>query len=198
MSDGLPNPLSDLIGEETARIRDFPDAIKDEGLRQLALSWVDRFLIGGGIPSSHALDPVVFPKALNCVWYLEFDDQVGEYRFRLVGNRIAEAMGQYPRGQLLSDVYSGDDYSFIRDFLHESLTMPAMLYAAGSFELASTEAAEFERLCLPVSASEGKVDRVIGGTVFHAPTAGAQFLLTQELQTYLKVNLSGYAISGWY
>ena len=182
-------------GFDSGPFIEFVTGIEHEGLRQLAETWTDVFLTKGGIPTREHMDPTRFPKALGRIWYLHFDRRDEEFKFILVGNEISEAMGQYPRNKPLSEVYSSDDYKLIRGFLDDSLHLPAAVYGAGMFKLASVDGARFERLCLPISSTGRDVDRVIGGTFFTAPIGGAQSLLEEEISKRRTLNLKGFGIA---
>ena len=65
-------------------------------------SYRDRCVGASGYPSRRLFDPIDIAPLLSRVWILDIDRDSGDFRYRLVGTRVVEAIGFDPTGMTLT------------------------------------------------------------------------------------------------
>ncbi|WP_374465861.1 PAS domain-containing protein [Ferrovibrio sp.] len=128
---------------------------------------------GGLLPGRQHIDPLNMPRLLPYAWLLEVhppaeDIAIPRFRFRLVGSHVDLGFGGPKTGRWLHEMEP--------DFV-SNVAMHASFIAATEGQLnhrrgkprfgMNAEAAELERMMLPLAGNGRDVDMLLGFTVFY-------------------------------
>lgn len=92
---------------DTIAARDFVFVDRDDELAgahaDIRAFWAYRKRCVGasGFPSRRLFDPTEISRLLSRIWILDIDPAGGDFRYRLVGTRVVQAIGFDPTGQSL-------------------------------------------------------------------------------------------------
>lgn len=136
------------------------------GLKQLARHWLALYERDGRIPHLHDVDPLHFPTLMKDVWIIDAGSD-GEFRFRLSGETLVEWYGCNLKGRSFAEVCGPVMAPVLTGFATRVVQEPAAtLHRMHSVIPGSPLPAGFERLGLPLRGASGRVQHLIGATVF--------------------------------
>lgn len=115
-----------------------------------------------GIPDRRDLDPGEIKDILP---YLSILEIVGSgvdrhHRYRLVGTRVAEALGYNPTNHFIEEFVENGHGDFIKRLLHDVDASARPLYAASSFR-SSTVGLSTQRILLPFTCGGSDVQQIV-------------------------------------
>jgi hypothetical protein len=150
----LPPPLSEF---------------RDRRIRDLAAYWLAR-RGANPVPGRRDIDPVDIPWALPFIWLCDYLPEERDFRYRLAGEAIYEAHGRNVGGHRLRDVVPPDAHSIVRDRYVAVVEGPAIAHSVGAIYLNIDRPVTGERIILPLSSDGGRVDMILGLTVYQRGT----------------------------
>ncbi|MBI3506988.1 MAG: PAS domain-containing protein [Proteobacteria bacterium] len=136
---------------------------------QLFEYWRKRTDDGRRIPRRAEIDPVDLPRLLNGMWMLDVQHAPFRLRYRLVGTRIVDALGQDPTGRWVDEAHAdaGSTPRFFERFRRVVETgVPSRRRGPAIFWF-DKDRREMENIRLPLASGGETVDIVMVLTIFY-------------------------------
>lgn len=117
---------------------------------------------GRRMPSRRDIDPMDIPWALAKIALVDYDAETGDYRFRIVGNDITEAVGRTNmKGLTLRDLGPLDAIRNVEENWRPLVDGPCVVHVSGFIYFLMNRYPLGERLLLPLSED----DRTLTGAL---------------------------------
>lgn len=133
----------------------------DQRIEQLVSYW-EGIRPDGGLPGRQHLDPIDIPSVLANIWLIDVQREPMRFRFRLVGTRVADFLGQDPTGRWIDETYPSFPGSPIEDDFVACATAGEPRWRRGSpFMEAGKDYIQVERVALPLAANGSDADMLL-------------------------------------
>ncbi len=145
----------------------FRETIKQPPLIRLYDYWMSKSA-DGKIPSRSQIDPLDVPDLLPSIFLVDvfWDGQQPEFRFRLVGSKIAEIVGCDPTGQHFDDFYDSDNIERMKALYRHIAERGEPFINNSQAPFAGKDFVKLARLLLPLSEDGVQVDMILGSLYF--------------------------------
>lgn len=137
------------------------------GLRRVHAYWVGQ-AEGGMLPGRQAIDPVAMRHDLPDICLVELVEEATRrrYRYRLVGTRVADRMGQDFTGAFFDEFLLADRLADIMAAYDRCVDTRAPQYDAGTVPVEGREFVSYQRILLPLAADGVHVDMLLAAFAF--------------------------------
>ena len=149
--------LKDILPDADPRVFKFFDA------------WNAARTVGGthrAIPYKRDFDPTAVPGLLHQVWLYRYDPEIGDFVCKLSGEEVNQAWGKSIRGMRLRDIVGIEDHPTILARWQRIVGKGMVHYGASRERLTRLKVQIGERLLLPLLDGDGKVDFVLGISLY--------------------------------
>jgi hypothetical protein len=152
------------------RVIEDPDSIEDSTLAFFLDHW--RTKCGStGVPLRDAFGPREFGVRLPWLVLAEALPGLSDFRYRLIGSRVAEYFGADNTGKTVSEAFDASDLQvgqFIRWILRRTCTVRRPVRLTGpAFALRNVFCPDYDTLYLPFSTDGNSADLVLNAFVFN-------------------------------
>lgn len=130
--------------------------------------WEEKRRMTGRLPSRADVNPAEIPRLLPHIALLDILTDPLDYRYRLVGTRIVEAMGAERTGKRMREVMTPPAIAATVEVIAQLLRTREPLAFSGTLFWLSRDYIEFETLILPLSSDGETVDMAVMGLEFRA------------------------------
>lgn len=163
-------PWRHEAAQDYAIIRDAADLADADGMIRAMWAYTRTCLGPDGLPTRTKFDPVAIPGLLANIWILDREGPAGALRYRLVGTKIVEAIGQDPTGRGLRESVGAraesDPALFARyDFM--LATGLATWRQGPAHHYARLDYRAVENLCVPFARADGSIEQIVALSVYH-------------------------------
>ena len=148
----------------------------DPRVMALCRYWRSIRPVAGRLPGRQHLDPLDLPRLLPWLWLIDVQRAPLRFKFRLVGGRLADALGEDPTHRWIDEV----DPEFQTGFGHAHFVAAVERHEIGFYRGPPSQALRkkymvIEWLVLPLAADGSSVDMLLGLTVLDPrPAARAE------------------------
>lgn len=139
--------------------------IESEILQEIYVHWFG-LTPESGMPARSDFDPANIPLLLPHIYLIDVVDGGADFRYRLVGTHITEAVGFDFTGQLVSDFMRTNESEDRVNEYHRCLETGQPNCKSSDLVDYGREHMLYERLLCPMSRSTGAVELIFGGLHF--------------------------------
>ncbi len=141
--------------------------IDNEGAQCLLNHWSDLYEKHERIPRRRELDPLAFFKHSPHIWIVDLLEN-NEFKFRLVGDHIAEYFGFNPVNKAMENVFQEPQLSHVLEFYETIISTKSMVLHHGQRHIPhQSYPIEYERLAMPLANDDGELVHIVGATFFY-------------------------------
>ena len=117
-------------------------------------------------PSRKDIDPLEIRDLLPNIFMMDVLHDPLDYKMRLVGTKLVDAMGVNPTGEMFHDIYKGEIGERLWDEYEQVVTNFDILYSEHTAAWVGKEYAHYERMLFPLSDDGEDVSILLGVTFF--------------------------------
>jgi hypothetical protein len=122
---------------------------------------------GGALaPVRTDFDPSAVADLLAWIWLARFEEEVGDFVYRLAGEEVNAIWGRSLRGVALADLLGPADHPTVLQRWFEILEGPSLHYGLTKERLSALENKSAERLLAPLADPDGRICWVIGLSLY--------------------------------
>lgn len=118
------------------------------------------------VPNKRDFDPSQIPALLRFTWLYRDDPAAGDFVCQLAGEEVNRAWGHPIKGMTLRQVVGDEDYPVVHRRWRTIVDTPLIQYGAKEEKLSSQDLWRAERLLMPLASVDGRVDHVIGVSLY--------------------------------
>jgi len=133
--------------------------------KQLFAYW-QSMAADGSVPAKRNLDPARIPKLLPFVWLCARDPERDTFVYNLAGEVIRGTLNRPIRGRSLDQIFNMEWSKRLNDRYRRVCEGPAMYHSYGGVYVVSEKHGVGERIILPLTGADGRVDHVLGLTYY--------------------------------
>lgn len=142
-----------------------PADIDDPRLREIHAYWEVR-RGGRPMPSRAEIDPTDIPNLLPYVVLVDVLDEPRDFRFRLAGTHLGEAVSKEVTGLRIGEALPSAFHAETHYHWCNCIERRAPLVGRGTLWVPERDFIHWEGILLPLSADGASVDMMLGGIIF--------------------------------
>lgn len=158
--------------EDYFRVLD-PDLSDNPRFLDLKAYW-DQKRGARAMPMRADIDPLDLRKHLGSLILIDVLPGATDFRMRLIGSTIVEALGRDSTGKLLSSLMPADVnwWRFCHDLYSEIARHAVIARARGNLRMVGRDFRRFDSVLLPLDAGDGTVGMILAEQIFDSIDAG--------------------------
>ena len=146
-----------------------PDLSDNPHFQDLVARWEER-KHGRALPLRRDVDPIELKGHLGSLNIIECPPDLTDFRYRLIGTRIAQAYGRDSTGKTVRELYSDSDpeyCDFLLDVYRTVATQGAIARVTATLRPVDRAYRSADSLLLPLDRGDGSVGFILNEVLFH-------------------------------
>lgn len=119
------------------------------------------------LPARSDIDATEVPALLPYIFVIDVLDDPRDFRFRIAGTHIRDALGEEITGKHIGEVFPPEFGAEVHQIWSQVVSDKRPVRGTGDLWIPGREFVKWEGLAMPLSSGGGSVNMLLGGVVFH-------------------------------